>query len=101
MPPWLKYQLHPDMEDWCDFPFEMVEALTTIRRGFRESQVCFALCVQLPPREAEHLVNLESPRIVSMVYYFTSTAIDPPAFIYVGKDKVESKSQRRKSRTLN
>ena len=26
-----------------------------------------------------------------MVYYFTSTAIDPAAFLYVGKDKVESK----------
>lgn len=25
-----------------------------------------------------------------MVYYFQSTAVDPPAFIYVGKDKVES-----------
>jgi hypothetical protein len=25
-----------------------------------------------------------------MVYYFTSNVVDPPAFIYVGKDKVES-----------
>lgn len=25
-----------------------------------------------------------------MVYYFTSTVVDPPATIYVGKDKVES-----------
>jgi len=25
-----------------------------------------------------------------MVYYFTSTAVDPPAFVYVGKDKFES-----------
>ena len=25
-----------------------------------------------------------------MVYYFTSTAVDPPAFLYVGKDKVEN-----------
>jgi hypothetical protein len=25
-----------------------------------------------------------------MVYYFKSTLVDPPAFIYVGKDKVES-----------
>lgn len=25
-----------------------------------------------------------------MVYYFTSSAVDPPAFIYVGKDKEES-----------
>ncbi|KAK4941207.1 hypothetical protein LTR10_018880 [Elasticomyces elasticus] len=25
-----------------------------------------------------------------MVYYFTSTVVDPPAFIYVGKDKVEN-----------
>lgn len=25
-----------------------------------------------------------------MVYYFKSVAVDPPAFIYVGKDKVES-----------
>jgi hypothetical protein len=28
----------------------------------------------------------------NMVFYFTSTAVDPPAFIYVGKDKVESMS---------
>lgn len=27
-----------------------------------------------------------------MVYYFQSTVVDPPAYIYVGKDKVESKS---------
>lgn len=26
-----------------------------------------------------------------MVYYFTSNAVTPSAFIYVGKDKVESK----------
>lgn len=25
-----------------------------------------------------------------MVYYFTSTVVDPPAFVYVGKDKFES-----------
>ncbi|EPS42991.1 hypothetical protein H072_3017 [Dactylellina haptotyla CBS 200.50] len=25
-----------------------------------------------------------------MVYYFTSDVVDPPAFIYVGKDKVEN-----------
>ena len=27
-----------------------------------------------------------------MVYYFTSNVVDPAAFIYVGKDKVESKN---------
>lgn len=27
-----------------------------------------------------------------MVYYFTSNVVSPPAFIYVGKDKVESTS---------
>lgn len=27
-----------------------------------------------------------------MVYYFTSNVVDPSAFVYVGKDKVESKS---------
>lgn len=27
---------------------------------------------------------------VKMVYYFTSNVVDPAAFIYVGKDKVES-----------
>ena len=27
-----------------------------------------------------------------MVYYYTSTVVDPAAFIYVGKDKVESSS---------
>ncbi|KAK2066402.1 hypothetical protein P8C59_000228 [Phyllachora maydis] len=25
-----------------------------------------------------------------MVYYFTSTVVDPPAFVYVGKDKFEN-----------
>jgi hypothetical protein len=36
-----------------------------------------------------------------MVFYFTSTTVDPPAFIYVGKDKVESKySQGKMSRQL-
>ena len=28
--------------------------------------------------------------VPTMVYYFQSTAVTPPAFIYVGKDKVES-----------
>ena len=28
-----------------------------------------------------------------MVFYYTSTAVDPPATIYVGKDKFESKGQ--------
>lgn len=27
-----------------------------------------------------------------MVYYFTSNTVSPDAFIYVGKDKVESQS---------
>ena len=27
-----------------------------------------------------------------MVYYFTSNVVSPSAFIYVGKDKVESES---------
>ena len=27
-----------------------------------------------------------------MVLYFTSTAVDPPAYVYVGKDKFESRS---------
>ena len=27
-----------------------------------------------------------------MVYYFTSSTVSPEAFIYVGKDKVESES---------
>ena len=25
-----------------------------------------------------------------MVYYFTSNVVDPPAYVYVGKDKFES-----------
>jgi hypothetical protein len=28
-----------------------------------------------------------------MVYYYTSTVVDPPAFVYVGKDKFESEPQ--------
>lgn len=27
-----------------------------------------------------------------MVYYFTSTVVDPPAYVYVGKDKFESEN---------
>lgn len=30
-----------------------------------------------------------------MVLYFRSNLTDPPAFIYVGKDKVESECSRR------
>ena len=29
-----------------------------------------------------------------MVYYFTSTAVDPPGFVYVGKDKFESECSK-------
>lgn len=29
-----------------------------------------------------------------MVYYFTSSVVSPEAFIYVGKDKVESEYMR-------
>ena len=32
---------------------------------------------------------------VKMVYYFTSNAVTPSAFIYVGKDKVESAQSLR------
>jgi hypothetical protein len=40
-------------------------------------------------------LRLKSPNhraaiLPAMVYYFKSTAVDPPAFIYAGKDKVES-----------
>lgn len=35
-----------------------------------------------------------------MVYYFKSTVVDPPAFIYVGKDKVESKQTLGEEREL-
>jgi hypothetical protein len=34
-----------------------------------------------------------------MVYYFTSNVVDPPAFIYVGKDKVESMTNLDKPET--
>lgn len=33
-----------------------------------------------------------------MVYYFKSNVVDPPAFIYVGKDKAESMLYRQISR---
>ena len=32
-----------------------------------------------------------------MVFYFKSNVVDPPAFIYVGKDKVESISHPKNS----
>jgi hypothetical protein len=28
-----------------------------------------------------------------MVFYFTSNVVDPPAYVYVGKDKFESACQ--------
>jgi len=34
-----------------------------------------------------HYLHLSSR---NMVYYFTSNVVDPPAQIYVGKDKVEN-----------
>jgi hypothetical protein len=40
---------------------------------------------------ANHFLYLLSTR--SMVFYFTSNTVSPSAFIYVGKDKVESKSK--------
>jgi len=30
--------------------------------------------------------------IFDMVYYFTSAVVDPPAYVYVGKDKFESEA---------
>jgi len=36
--------------------------------------------------------NHTSNALVIMVYYFTSNVVDPPAQIYVGKDKFESVS---------
>lgn len=35
-----------------------------------------------------------------MVYYFTSNVVEPAAFVYVGKDKVESMSYMRKPHTI-
>jgi hypothetical protein len=35
-------------------------------------------------------VSVRIPSAAKMVYYFKSNVVDPPAFIYVGKDKVES-----------
>ena len=34
---------------------------------------------------------MEHLQAAKMVYYFTSNTVSPDAFIYVGKDKVESK----------
>lgn len=34
---------------------------------------------------------VEHLQAAKMVYYFTSNTVSPDAFIYVGKDKVESK----------
>lgn len=34
-----------------------------------------------------------SRRALRMVLFFTSTALSPPCFIYMGKDKVESASR--------
>lgn len=31
-----------------------------------------------------------------MVYYFTSSVVDPPAYVYVGKDKFESACKHQK-----
>jgi hypothetical protein len=31
-----------------------------------------------------------SNEAIAMVYYFKSSVVDPPAFLYVGKDKEES-----------
>lgn len=34
-----------------------------------------------------------------MVFYFISNVVDPPAYIYMGKDKVESRTTPK--RTIN
>ena len=40
----------------------------------------------IPPRK----IIFET--LSDMVYYYTSNVVDPPATIYVGKDKFESKT---------
>lgn len=44
--------------------------------------------------------NQQATELDKMVFYFTSTTVDPPAFIYVGKDKVESKSSLEKPNNI-
>jgi hypothetical protein len=51
----------------------------------------FNVRVRLVPPEISHpLVSLVEDSYLRMVYYFTSSVVDPPGFIYVGKDKFES-----------
>lgn len=38
-----------------------------------------------------HFLRRVVTSVFKMVYYFTSTTVDPPAYVYVGKDKFESK----------
>ena len=74
-------------------------------QGFQKaaffSLSCLA-CLQLPKFDLtcniERSVSIGQSRDVSqsakMVYYFTSNTVSPAAFVYVGKDKVESENLR-------
>jgi hypothetical protein len=52
------------------------------------------LNLRVPPEgvfsKPHRAVPVHIPVPQKMVYYFKSNVVDPPAFIYVGKDKVES-----------
>jgi hypothetical protein len=42
------------------------------------------------PRSVSFLTETFGSYLAKMVFYFTSNVVDPPAYVYVGKDKFES-----------
>jgi len=65
--------------------------MSQIKYGWREGhfQRQNKISTQSPELKKSH-GNI----VTKMVYYFTSSTVSPAAFIYVGKDKVESKRYR-------
>lgn len=44
------------------------------------------------PQASFPFASYPLPLLAGMVLFFTSTAVSPPCFIYMGRDKVESAS---------
>ncbi|KAL5599357.1 hypothetical protein FOVSG1_007169 [Fusarium oxysporum f. sp. vasinfectum] len=71
-------------------------------RGFQRAPITISVSTQVPPpngnfskipsseHAAHHKITNGDPGKSKMVYYFTSNVVDPPGFIYVGKDKFEN-----------
>lgn len=75
------------------------EVLANARLAYERSKALGTSFLQPDNHLLVHYVRI-SGRSPKMVYYFKSNVEDPPAFIYVGKDKVESKMATQRSHKI-